>query len=61
MISANSSPLRRILADVITGSKTIDDFRAYQRQLMETEEIKTAMAEYKASYDEFGFDSWKAS
>ena len=59
--AVNQVEFESFRADVITGSKTIDDFRAYQRQLMETEEIKTAMAEYKASYDEFGFDSWKAS
>lgn len=56
--AVNQTEFEAFRADVITGSKTIDEFREYQQQLMATEEIQTAMVEYKESYDEFGFDSW---
>ncbi len=59
--AVNQVEFESFRADVITGAKTIEDFRAYQQQLLEMEEIKTAMTEYKTSYDEFGFDSWEAS
>lgn len=45
-------------ADVITGNKTVDEFRAYQKSLLELPEIVTAMEEYKTSYDEFGLANW---
>jgi putative aldouronate transport system substrate-binding protein len=57
--AVNQTEFEAFRADVITGAKTIDQFREYQQQLMATEEIQTAMVEYKESYDEFGFDTWE--
>ena len=48
-------------ADVITGNKTVDDFRAYQKSLLELPEMATAMVEYKTSYDEFGLADWNVN
>ena len=45
-------------ADVVTGNKTIDAFRAYQQNLLESPEVAAATVEYKTSYDEFGLADW---
>jgi putative aldouronate transport system substrate-binding protein len=41
--------------DVISGAKTIEDFRAYQQELLSDPEVQASFLEYKASYEEFGF------
>lgn len=42
-------------ADVVTGSKTVDQFRAYQRSLMKEPLAVKAFGELQKSFDGFGF------
>ena len=43
----------------ITGAESMEDFRAYQQQLLGLPEVQQAMKEFKTSWDEFGLADWK--
>ena len=49
------------VADTIMGNHTIDELRAYQAQILATDEVQTACKEFKESYDLFGLADWTPS
>lgn len=58
--SVNSKDFDSYVAETIAGKHTIDEFRAYQKTIIAKPEVQTAFKEFKASYDGFGLENWKA-
>ncbi|GHV63773.1 hypothetical protein AGMMS49587_14760 [Spirochaetia bacterium] len=55
----NQDEFQSNVVDVITGKKTVAQFRTYQQQLLARPEVQAAAREYKESYDSFGLVNWK--
>jgi putative aldouronate transport system substrate-binding protein len=56
----NESEFLSRVVDTITGKMSMNDFRAYQQQLLGNSDVQKAMKEFKQSWDEFGLANWKA-
>jgi putative aldouronate transport system substrate-binding protein len=55
----NEDDYNALVVDVITGKRSMDDFRKWQQQTLNAGEVKAAMKEFKQSWDEFGLANWK--
>lgn len=58
--SVYGQDFKSFVSNTITGKYSMDEFRAYQQEIINTPEVQASFAEFKASYDEFGLAEWKA-
>lgn len=56
--SMHQKEFEAYVADTVTGTHTMEEFRAYQQQYLDAPEMQQAFKEFKENFDEFDLGDW---